>query len=169
MAARSCSYSTVIGGPLNKALGTNSLAAGHNAVASHDFSAVLGFDSGSGCASMGSGTVNVCVVAGGFFVNGMELGSAVNVTTLEAFYVNADNRLTELETADADARLSALEAFDSQLRGNDTALQQQLNSHGADIGALELVDALLVANDTALQQQLDSHAAGIAALELVRS
>ena len=106
---RSRSYSTVIGGPLNKALGTNSLTAGSNAVANHDFSAVLGFDSSGGCASMGSGTVNVCVVAGGFFVNGEELGSTVNVTALEAFDVNAQDRLAALEAAEPDARLTALE------------------------------------------------------------
>jgi hypothetical protein len=78
--ARSRSYSTVIGGLSNTAIGANSLAAGHNAVASHDFSAVLGFDPGGSCVSMGNGTVNVCVVTGGFFVNGKELGSTVNVS-----------------------------------------------------------------------------------------
>ena len=106
---QSRSYSTVIGGLSNTAIGANSLAAGHNAVASHDFSAVLGFDPGGRCASMGNGTVNVCVVAGGFFVNGEMLGSTVNVTALEAFDVNAQDRLAALEAAEPDARLTALE------------------------------------------------------------
>jgi hypothetical protein len=81
---RSCSYSTVIGGQWNTAFGTNSLAAGNNAVANDDFSAVLGFDSDNGCASMGTGTVNVCVVADGFFVNGEEMARQIQVQLLHS-------------------------------------------------------------------------------------
>ena len=103
------SFSSVIGGSWNTAVGENSLAAGKFAFASDDFSAVLGFRSGSDCHSMGIGTVNVCVVAGGFFVNGEMLGSTVNVTALEAFDVNAQDRLAALEAAEPDARLTALE------------------------------------------------------------
>ncbi len=104
------SFSSVIGGSWNTAVGENSLAAGKFAVASDDFSAVLGFRSGSDvCHSMGIGTVNVCVVAGGFFVNGEELGSTVNVTALEAFDVNAEDRLAALEAVNPDVRLTALE------------------------------------------------------------
>ncbi len=90
---------------------------------------------------MGRGTVNVCVVAGGFFVNGEDLG----ITALEAFDVNADNRLRALETANADGRLTELEVFDVQLLGSDTALQQQLASVesqlDASVMALQAVDS----------------------------
>jgi hypothetical protein len=66
------SFATVVGGGYNTAKGNFSLALGHSAFASHDYSAVLNVNPRAQlCSDSNSGpnTVTICAV-GGFFVNG---------------------------------------------------------------------------------------------------
>ena len=108
------------------------------------YSAVLGFDSGGGrCASMGEGTVNVCVVHGGFFVNGQLLADGTSLQQQLDSH-EAENAATILE---ADARI--------------TELESQLDSHEAENAATILAaDARI----TELESRLSALTAVVAEL-----
>ena len=160
-------WSVVTGGTRNSALGTNSLAEGSGAVASHHAAAVLGFSAtNSTCHSAGNSTITLCA-DNGVFVNGQLVPNAAEVAAIRAdlaehaTLINESSVNIELLQWTVDANVSALHRGAALLesRIGDVANDTIVNSN--NIRAISALANKSWANIELLQWTVDANVSAL--------